>query len=108
MGVTVINQPILLGTISFTAALAAQNAFAEIEISSAPTQNMSCSAGVCRPTGHNPVLNVSDLAALLVSSDVVVALRPSARRGQIAVLAPLNWTSTHKLTLEVNYPYQGA
>ena len=73
MGVTVIKQPILLGAISTIAALAAHPAFAAIEISSAPTQNMSCSAGVCAPTGQNPVLNVSDLAAMLASSDVVVA-----------------------------------
>ena len=38
---------------------------ADVVISSAATQNMSCSAGVCSPTATDAVLNVTDLENML-------------------------------------------
>jgi hypothetical protein len=40
---------------------AATAARADVTISSDPTQDMSCSDGVCQPTASDAVLNVGDL-----------------------------------------------
>ncbi len=39
----------------------AVSARADVTISAAATQNMTCSAGVCAPTSANAVLNANDL-----------------------------------------------
>jgi hypothetical protein len=70
---------------------------AAVEISSKPTKNMSCSAGVCTPTAKKAVLNVTDLAAMLQASDVQVTTASGAL--SIEVSRALSWASAHALTL---------
>ena len=82
------------------ALLAATPARASVEISSAPTQNMSCSAGVCTPTAKSAVLNVNDLTAMLSSTDITVKSGNSAVT--IGIVSPFAWASTHRLTLDAN------
>src|ERR1700722_10279545 len=45
---------------------------ADVLISSAPTSNMSCSAGVCVPTASDAVLNATDLENLLAAGNIKV------------------------------------
>jgi hypothetical protein len=81
--------------------LCGTHARASVEISFAPTQNMSCSAGVCLPTAKKAVLNANDLAAMLANEDVKITTGNGAVT--ITVFAPFSWTSTHRLTLDAYY-----
>lgn len=74
---------------------------ASVDISSEPTKNMSCSDGVCSPTAKDAVLNVTDLANMLASSDVRVTTGTSAVT--IGVTAALSWTSSRRLTLSAGF-----
>jgi hypothetical protein len=78
--------------------LAANPAHAAVNISSAATKNMSCSAGVCTPTAKKAVLNVGDLTNMLAAGDVKVTTGAGAI--VIEVTAPFSWTSTSRLTLD--------
>ncbi len=69
-------------------------------IAASPTNNVSCSAGVCAPTGPNPVFNVQTLQSLLATSDVTMATGASAGAFDIRVVHGLTWASAHKLTLD--------
>lgn len=80
------------------ALLAASMARAEVSISDGPTENMSCSAGVCMPTNDKAVLNAGDLANMLAGGDVTVATGTIAK--EIALEAPLSWASASRLTLD--------
>jgi len=71
---------------------------AAVVISKKPTQNMTCSAGVCSPTGQDAILNVTDLANMLAASNVKVIADGSAR--DIVVAAALSWASNNLLTLD--------
>ena len=51
---------------------AATSAQASVQISADPTQNMNCTGGVCTPTAKDAVLNATDLANMLATSDVKV------------------------------------
>jgi hypothetical protein len=73
---------------------------AAVNISSAATKNMNCSAGVCSPTAKKAVLNVNDLASMLASGDVTV--KTGAGAIVIEITAPFSWTSTSRLTLDSN------
>jgi len=84
--------PILL------AGLVAIPAHAEVTISKKSTKNMNCSAGVCRPTAKNAVLNVDELANMLTASDVKVIADKKAQ--DIDVVSPLTWVTTTRLTLD--------
>jgi hypothetical protein len=75
-------------------------AHATVNISSGPTKNMSCSAGLCSPTAKNAVLNVTDLANLLQASDVKVTTGSGAIT--IEITAGLSWASANRLTLDAN------
>jgi hypothetical protein len=75
--------------------LAAQ---ADVTISKAPTQNMTCSGGLCSPTAANAVLNAADLGNLLAGGDVKVTTGSGATN--IVVKASLGWASTNRLTLD--------
>src|SRR5579862_1743748 len=86
---------VLSGIAAVCAATAAR---ASVEISSAPTQNMQCSAGVCAPTAKKAVLNAGDLAAMLAASDVKVVTGSGAVT--ITVAASFSWTSASRLTLD--------
>lgn len=82
-------------------ALAILPAQATVNISSAPTRNVVCSAGACSPTAKRAVLNVTDLENLLATSDVTVNTGSGAVT--IEITAPLSWASTHRLTLNANF-----
>ena len=71
---------------------------AAVEISKKPTENMTCSSGVCTPTAKKAVLNVSDLASMLAKDDVSV--RSNAQTQDVNIHAALSWTSAHRLTLD--------
>jgi hypothetical protein len=60
-----------------------------IQITSDPTSNMSCTAGVCTSTAANAVLNVSDLENMLASSDV--SIRTASGAQNIEIQVPLSW-----------------
>jgi len=90
-------------SITVAAAMAcalASGAHAAMTISSKNTKNVTCSGGVCTPSGNNPNLNVGDLAAMLASSDVTV--KSNAVVPSIGVLDSLTWGSKHRLTLDAN------
>jgi hypothetical protein len=74
------------------------SAHASVQISSKPTQNMSCSAGVCTATAQKAVFNASDLAGMLTAGDVRVESGGGAK--DIEVNAALSWTSANRLTLD--------
>ena len=93
-------------TLYLTSALAAcfavsSPAFAAVNISSAPTKNVACSAGVCTPTAKGAILNAADLQNLLATSDVTVNTGSGAVT--IEITAPLAWASTHRLTLNASF-----
>jgi hypothetical protein len=87
---------IVLGGIAAFCAMTA--AHASVEISSAPTSNMTCSAGVCAPTAKKAVLNATDLANMLATSDVKVTTGSGAVT--ITVASSFSWTSASRLTLD--------
>jgi len=80
---------------------ASPSAFASVNISSAPTKNVVCSAGACAPTAKGAILNVTDLQNLLASSDVTVNTGSGAVT--IEITAPLAWSSAHHLTLNADF-----
>lgn len=76
----------------------APHAQADVTISSKPTRNMDCGTGsVCKATAKNAVLNATDLANLLASSNVEVTT--GEKDAGIDVEAALSWTSASKLSL---------
>jgi hypothetical protein len=79
---------------------AASIAHASVEISSAPTSGISCSAGVCTPTAKKAVLNATDLANMLAASDVKITTGSGAVT--ITVSASFSWTSASRLTLDAS------
>src|ERR1051326_5397318 len=79
------------------AALFSTPATADLVISKRPTDNVSCNAGACAAIAKNAVLNVGQLANLLASqANVSVDAGPAK---DIAVKAPLSWTSSTPFTL---------
>lgn len=75
--------------------------YADVVISSAQTQNMSCVGGVCAPTAQNAVLNVGDLETLLGSGSVEVTTTGSGvQANNIDLDAGLTWSGTGALTLD--------
>ncbi|MBV9571230.1 MAG: hypothetical protein JO056_08320 [Alphaproteobacteria bacterium] len=88
----------LLLTSALAVALLSSAAHAAVIISTNPTQNMSCSGGVCTPTAKNAVLNVDDLQALLAAGNVKVL--SSKLSPDISLNAALSWTNGSRLTLD--------
>jgi hypothetical protein len=81
--------------------LSAPAAQADVTISAAQTQNMSCSAGVCSPTASSAVLNAGDLETLLASGNVeVTSTGAGVQANNIDVSAALGWSSQHTLELD--------
>jgi hypothetical protein len=78
--------------------LSSAPAHADVSISSKPTQNMDCQAGVCTATAQKAVLNVGDLQTMLGSGDVAVKTGTLAK--DIEIAQPLTWSSTSRLTLD--------
>jgi hypothetical protein len=86
--------------LALLAPLCAIQASADVRISSDPTENMTCSGGVCSPTAETAVLNVADLSGLLASGDVTVNSAGSGVNAyNIVIAASLSWTSASALTL---------
>jgi hypothetical protein len=74
---------------------------ANVTISSAQTQDMSCSDGVCAPTAAAATLNATDLENLLASGDVEVTTTGSGvQAGNVVVTAALAWSNTSALGLD--------
>ena len=71
---------------------------ANVVLSAKPTKNMSCVKGVCTPTKAKAILNVSDLASMLASSDVKVVADTAAL--DIDVSSTITWSSVNRLTLD--------
>src|SRR5580700_9177352 len=72
---------------------------ADVTISSAATENMTCSGGVCAPTATDAVLNVGDLENLLAAGGVTVTTTGSGvQADNLDVNAALSWSSTATLT----------
>ncbi|MGH6889504.1 MAG: GLUG motif-containing protein [Rhizomicrobium sp.] len=85
------------------AALIAPAAQAAVTISSATTQNMSCSNDVCTPTAAKAVLNAGDLETLLASGSVEVTTTGTGVQAKdITIKAPLTWSSGSVLTLDAH------
>jgi len=84
--------------LAFGTCVFASAAQAAVTISNAKTKNMTCTGGVCTPTGGNANLNVGELQTMLASSDVTV--KTGAGAVAIGVDDPLTWASTHRLTLD--------
>lgn len=91
------------GAAIVTSALFSIPSYAAVTISSQPTQNMSCSNGICAPTAGNAVLNASDLENLLASGNVTVTTTGSGdvQAGDIDVTAAIGWSSANRLSLDV-------
>ena len=75
---------------------------AGLNISSAPTKNVSCSAdsGLCQSTAKNAVLNVADLATMLSFGATVVKTGGGAVT--IELTAPFAWAVNSGLTLQAD------
>src|SRR5689334_221156 len=74
---------------------------AAVTISSAPTQNMTCSSGVCAPTSADAVLNVTDLESLLASGNVTVTTTGAGvQANDIHIDAGLSWSNSAALALD--------
>jgi hypothetical protein len=82
---------------------AAGAAGADVTISSAATQNMSCSNGVCAPTATSANLNVGDLETYLASGNVEVTTTGSGvEANDIAVSAAFSWSAANSLALDAH------
>jgi len=71
---------------------------ADLVISTAPTQNVTCSAGVVTATAKKAVLNVNDLTAMLAAGDAIVKSGSIAQ--DLDIKAAISWTSASRLTLD--------
>jgi hypothetical protein len=87
-----------LPAIAISLIAASNMAHAAVTISTDATFHMKCSVGVCSPTATKAVLNVTDLANMLESSDVKVTTGTSAV--DISFASSLTWASAHRLTLD--------
>jgi|ERR1043166_1837915 hypothetical protein len=88
-----------LATAAFSATIGAVQA--AVNISSGPTKNMSCTAGVCTPTAKDATLNADHLAHLLKASDMTVLTGNGAVT--IVVTSALTWANASRLTLDADY-----
>jgi hypothetical protein len=85
------------------AALIAPAAQAAVTISSAATQNMSCSGGICAPTAKTAVLNADDLETLLASGNVTVTTTGSGVQADaVHVSSVLGWSNSNTLAFEAH------
>ncbi|HEX3943620.1 MAG TPA: hypothetical protein VHW69_05985 [Rhizomicrobium sp.] len=90
----------LLIASAVAAVLVSATARADIDISKQPTENMSCSGGVCTPTAKNAVLNVSDLASMLASGDLTVQTgNGNDTTAGITIVNSFSWANSSRLTL---------
>lgn len=87
--------------IAIPIALSTSGARADVTISSQPTENMTCSAGVCAPTAKDAVLNVAELEVLLASGTTeVTTTGTEVQANNIVVSDALTWKSANTLMLD--------
>lgn len=80
---------------------ASPQADAAVTISSAATQNMNCSGGICAPTAAKAVLNAGDLENMLASGSTTVTTTGSGVQAKdINVRAAVSWSSGSALILD--------
>jgi len=89
----------ILPLIAAAAALLALPAQASLTLSNRPTKNVDCNSGFCFANANQANLNVTDLAALLATSDIRVLTEDEVAQ-DIRIDAPLSWSSSHALSLE--------
>src|SRR5579871_822050 len=95
----------LSGTVAVTFFVAAslvasaETASAALVISNAATNNVTCTGGVCSPSGPAPVLNAVDLQNMLAAGDTTVAMPLN----DIKISAPITWASGSRLTLDAHH-----
>ena len=77
-------------------------ASADVKISSAATQNMNCSEGVCTPSAANALLNVGDVETMLAAGDLTIETAGSGgvQAKDIVVDATFSWSSQSGLALD--------
>ena len=86
-----------------TLVLTATCAHAAVTISSAATQNMSCSGGICAPTAKTAILNAGDLENLLASGNATVTTTGTGvQANDIHIRTALGWANSSTLSLEAN------
>jgi hypothetical protein len=73
---------------------------AAVTISSRPTQNMTCTGGVCTPTAAHAVLNATDLANMLASGNVQVNTGSGGLAKDIVIDAAFTWANGSSLSLD--------
>ncbi len=74
---------------------------AQITISALPTEDMSCSGGICSPTAATANLNTSDLENYLASGDLEVTTTGSGvQADDIIIETGFNWSSASALALD--------
>src|ERR1700722_14996387 len=97
------NLTHMLGAVTALAVCcAAAPTFADVVISNAATQNVTCSKGACTPTASSAVLNVGDLETLLASGSAKVVTKGSGgvQANNIDVQANLSWSAADTLSLD--------
>src|SRR5580704_5426292 len=78
--------------------LAGSEVQAALAISSATSQNITCSGNICSPTAKNAILNVTDLETLLASGSVTVTTTGSGVEAtKLSVATGLSWSNTSTL-----------
>ena len=86
--------------VAIVAGVAATGAQANVTISSQPTQNMTCSSGLCAPTAKSAVLNVGDLETDLATGNVTVTTTGAGiEADNLNVKSPLSWATANTLAL---------
>jgi hypothetical protein len=81
--------------------LSGATAHANLVIGSKPTENMSCSGGVCAPTAREATLNVTDLENMLASQAVeITTTGTNVQAENIVIAAPFGWVTTNGLALQ--------
>lgn len=79
-----------------TAALGTTPAHAALVVAKAPTQSVTCAAGVCTATAPDAVLDIKDLKKLLRHADLTLASGSTAE--DIVFAAEFSWTASTPLT----------
>jgi hypothetical protein len=78
---------------------------AAVTISTAATQNMNCSGGVCSPTATDAILNAIDLENLLASGSVEIITSGSGgvQANDIDVETPVAWSTSSAVSLDAHH-----
>jgi hypothetical protein len=91
-------KPCLCAAALIALAAATGSADAALVISNDPTSNVICASGTCTATAADAVLNATDLAGMLATSNVTVQSGSLAQ--DIDIETSVSWTSANRLTLD--------